>query len=147
MTAALDGTISLGVCSALLRVTLPGTITHQQTYLHLRPLMLTEQQCILTGLLALFPSTVSPSQSPQSKRSTSTPSTPHSLNLSTLHLGLEKCVSLRLNLDGQHPLFICHSLKNKCLLYKTVVPKVNGCCACRGSLRQCHKIHFQFFSR
>ena len=78
LSVCLEGIHSPGVLSALMVVTLSGTTTEKQRSLS-RPLP-TEWQCRWTVLLALGPFT----ESPLTHGSSSTPSTPHSLNRSVL---------------------------------------------------------------
>lgn len=101
LTAASGSVTGLGVCAALISVTLPLPVTEWQPYT-LPSLFLREWQCIWTGLLAFCPST----QSPLTGWPTCTPSNPHSLNLSTLRLGLSMWLGLT-------PLCLCVRWKRK----------------------------------
>ncbi len=113
----LTRTLDLHAAVAAVNCTLLGTITHQK--ISPRHLSRTGWQCIWTGLLALCHSTVSPPKSFHPNESTSTPSTPDSLNLSTLLLGLDKCSSLTVILNCCHPQFICHRPMTECYLVFT----------------------------
>lgn len=92
MIAAWDAPPSPGVSSSLLRVALHGTITTPPTF-HKHPFALAGWGSIWTGPLALCHSTRSPTLGSE-PRSTSTPSTQHSLSHSSPHLVLNACVTL-----------------------------------------------------